>query len=66
MGVLVTLTIGLIWWICAWAFGIKAFDAFILTTVMVVVAAGLRIARPFIEQLMGRQSASPSGPGPGV
>ena len=31
MTVLVTLTVGLVWWIAAWAFGIKAFDAFLLT-----------------------------------
>ena len=37
--VLVTLTVGLVWWIVAWAFGIKAFDAFLLTVVMVVIAA---------------------------
>ena len=31
MAVLVALTIGLVWWITAWAFGIKSFDAFLLT-----------------------------------
>ena len=29
MIVLVTLTVGLVFWITAWAFGIKAFDAFL-------------------------------------
>ena len=66
MSVLVTLTVGLIWWICAWAFGIKAFDAFILTTVMVVTAAGLRMAKPFIDHLRGRESAAPTERGAGV
>jgi hypothetical protein len=60
VGVLVVLTIGLIWWLIAWSFGIKAFDAFLLTVVMVVVAAAVRIALPFVNQLLGRTSASPS------
>ena len=33
------LTVGLVWWITAWAFGIKAFDAFLLTAALVVGAA---------------------------
>ena len=31
MTVYVALVVGLVWWISAWAFGIKAFDAFLLT-----------------------------------
>jgi len=46
MIVLVTLTVGLVLWIVAWAFGIKAFDAFLFTSFITVVAAGWRIARP--------------------
>ena len=38
MAVLVALTVGLVWWITAWAFGIKAFDAFLLTAALVVGA----------------------------
>jgi len=51
MIVLVTLTVGLVLWIVAWAFGIKAFDAFLFTSFITVVAAGWRIARP-----VGRQA----------
>ena len=58
MTVLVTLTIGLIWWVVAWSFDIKAFDAFMLTVLMVVLAAAYTIAKPFLDQLMGRESAS--------
>ena len=43
MAVLVALTVGLVWWITAWAFGIKAFDAFLLTAVIVVCAAAFQI-----------------------
>ncbi len=56
--VFVTLTIGLVWWIAAWAFGIKAFDAFLLTTLMVVSAAGYVMVKPFLDKLMGREAAT--------
>jgi hypothetical protein len=56
--IFVTLTVGLVWWIAAWAFGIGAFDAFLLTVAMVVGAAAYTIVRPFIDQLLGREAAS--------
>ena len=56
--VYVTLTIGLVWWICAWAFGIKAFDAFLLTATMVVAAAAYVIMKPFVDQVLGRELPS--------
>jgi Mg/Co/Ni transporter MgtE len=55
MSVLVALTVGLVWWITAWAFGIKAFDAFLLTAFIVVAAAAARIAKPFLDQLLRRE-----------
>ena len=58
MIVYVTLTIGLVWWICAWAFGIKAFDAFLLTAAMVVGAAAYVMVKPFLDRLLGREIAS--------
>ena len=57
MAVLVTFTVGLVWWICAWAFGIKAFDAFLLTVFMTLVAATIVIVKPFLDQLLGRETA---------
>ena len=60
MIVLVAFTTGLVIWIAAWAFGIKAFDAFLITVLLTVVAAAVRITSPFIDQLLGRKSpASP-------
>jgi uncharacterized membrane protein len=53
--VYVTLVVGLVWWIAAWAFGIKAFDAFLLTAAMVVGAAAYTIVRPFLNQSLGRE-----------
>jgi hypothetical protein len=57
VAVLVTLTVGLVWWIAAWALGVKAFDAFLLTVFMVVVAATARLYAPFVRQLLGKQQA---------
>ncbi len=54
MAVLVTLTVGLVWWIVAWSFGIKAFDAFLLTAIMTVIAAAVHMAKPFVDQRLGR------------
>ena len=56
MIVYVTLLIGLVWWITAWAFGIKAFDAFLLTAAMVVGAATYVIVKPFLDQVLGREA----------
>jgi hypothetical protein len=55
--VVVALTVGLVWWITAWAFGIKAFDAFIVTAFLVVSAATYMLIKPFIDQLLGRETA---------
>jgi uncharacterized membrane protein len=56
--VYVTLVIGLVWWLAAWAFGIKAFDAFLLTAAMVVGAAAYTMVKPFLDRLLGREVAS--------
>ena len=45
MTVLVTLTVGLVLWITAWSFGIKALDAFLFVSIITVMAAGVQIAR---------------------
>ena len=57
MSVLVALTVGLVWWITAWAFGVKAFDAFLLTAALVVGVAAARIVKPFMDQMMRRETA---------
>lgn len=53
MGLLLTLTAGLILWIVLWALGTKAFDAFLLTMGMVIVAATARMLVPYLP---GRRS----------
>jgi hypothetical protein len=65
MAILVALLVGLVWWITAWAFGVKAFDAFLLTAALVVGAAAFEITKPFINQLLGREVAEPEEQGAG-
>jgi hypothetical protein len=61
----VLLTVGLVWWITAWAFGIKAFDAFLLTIFLVVSAAAYQLVKPHLDQLLGREAAEPEEQGAG-
>ena len=65
MSVLVALTVGLVWWISAWAFGIKAFDAFLLTAALVVGAAAFHMFKPYVDRMLGRPSAEPEEQGAG-
>jgi len=46
MGVLLTLIAGLVLWIVLWAIGAKSFDAFLITAVMVLVAAAAHLIWP--------------------
>jgi hypothetical protein len=48
VAVVVTLAVGLVWWIAAWALGVKAFDAFLLTMLIALVAATLRMIAPYL------------------
>jgi uncharacterized membrane protein len=65
MAILVALLVGLVWWICAWAFGIKAFDAFLLTVALVVGAVVFTMMKPFIDRLLGRELPEPEEQGAG-
>jgi uncharacterized membrane protein len=65
MAVLVALLVGLVWWISAWAFGIKAFDAFMLTLALVVGAAAFQMVKPFLDHLLGREVPEPEEQGAG-
>ena len=65
MAVLVALLVGLVWWITAWAFGIKAFDAFLLTLALVIGAAAFQMVKPFLDQMLGRETAEPEEQGAG-
>jgi hypothetical protein len=66
MSVLVALTVGLVFWITAWSFGMKSFDAFLVPAGLVVGAAAIRIVMPFVNQLLGREAASTTERGAGA
>ena len=53
MSILVAFTIGLVWWVSAWSLGIKSFDAFMVTALIVVIAAGWYVAKPFVQSFLG-------------
>jgi hypothetical protein len=65
MIVLVALLVGLVWWITAWSFGVGAFDAFMVTIALVVGAAAVMMVRPFVNQMLGRETAPPEERGTG-
>jgi hypothetical protein len=65
VAVLVALTVGLVWWIVAWSFGVKAFDAFLLTVALVVGTAAVRMIMPFVNQMLGRDVAGAAEQGAG-
>lgn len=48
MGLLLTLIAGLSIWIVGWAVGVKSFDAFLVTIVLVLLAAAGRLLLPFL------------------
>jgi hypothetical protein len=48
MGLVVVTTVGLVIWIVMWALGIKAFDAFMITVLLVVLGATMRIIAPYL------------------
>ena len=48
MGLIVAATAGLVIWIVLWAIGAKGFDAFMITTMIVVLGATGRILRTYL------------------
>lgn len=54
MTVLVTLMVGLVFWIAYWGLGLKAFDGFMVTIALVVGAAAWQLAAPWAKRQFGR------------
>jgi hypothetical protein len=54
--VLVAFTVGMVFWITAWSFGVKSFDAFMVVALLTITAATIRLVSPFVNQLLGRES----------
>ena len=48
MGLVFTVTIGLIVWLVLWSLEVKALDAFMLTTVIILLGALARMLVPFL------------------
>ena len=48
MGLLLTTTAGLAIWVVLWAVGAKSFDAFLITMVLVLLAATARLVTPYL------------------
>jgi hypothetical protein len=48
MGIVVATTAGLIIWLVLWALGAKAFDAFMITVLIALVATTVRMLTPYL------------------
>ncbi|MDX6720843.1 MAG: hypothetical protein QOJ63_3097 [Solirubrobacteraceae bacterium] len=48
MGLVLATTFALIVWIVLWAMGAKSFDAFLVSTVIITLAATGRILKPYL------------------
>ena len=48
MGLVVVTTVGLVVWLVMWALGTKAIDAFMITLLLVLVGATVRILAPYL------------------
>ncbi len=53
MGLILTVTAGLVVWIVLWALGTKGFDAFMLSAAVILVGASLKILAGYLP---GRRS----------
>ena len=48
MGLVVATTFGLMVWIVLWALGIKAFDSFLITVLVVLLGVTARMLAPYL------------------
>jgi hypothetical protein len=48
MGLVLTVTAGLAIWIVVWALGAKSFDAFMITTLVILLGAAARLLAPYL------------------
>lgn len=61
MIVLSALTAGLVLWIVAWALGVKAFDAFLVTMLITFTATAVQFAMPFVQKILKGEPGPPGG-----
>jgi hypothetical protein len=48
MGFILTAVFGFVVWIVLWSLRVKSFDAFMITTVILIVGVTARIAAPYL------------------
>jgi hypothetical protein len=48
MGLVLTVTAGIAIWIVVWALGAKSFDAFMITTLVILLGAAARLLAPHL------------------
>ena len=48
MGLIYSATAGFVLWIILWSIGVKSFDAFMLTMLIIILAAGTRMLLPYL------------------
>jgi hypothetical protein len=48
MGLILTTVLGLVVWIVLWAINVKAFDAFMITVLIIVLGATAHILAPYL------------------
>jgi hypothetical protein len=48
MGLVLTTTFGLIMWVVLWAIGANGFDAFMMTLIIVLLGATVRVMKPYL------------------
>ena len=60
MIVFVAFTVGMVFWVVAWAIGMKGFDAFLVMAILTFAASGVRLAQPHVQRLL---KGAPSTPG---
>lgn len=53
MGLVLTVTAGLIIWIVLWALGAKGFDSFMLATLVTVIGASVKILSGYLPGRRG-------------
>lgn len=53
MGLVLTVTAGLVVWIVLWALGAKGFDAFMVATLIIVIGATVKILSGYLPGRRG-------------
>jgi hypothetical protein len=50
--ILVALAVGLVVWIVLWALGTKAFDGFMITIALVLIAVVVQLTEPLVQKYL--------------